>query len=663
MGKMTRVPSVPLITNDPYFSIWSPADHLYDTETESWTGAKKPIRGNITIDGEVYRFLGTGEEKTLEQVGLNITPTQTIYQFEHPVVSLEVVFTSPLILYDLELVSRPVTYIDVSVSSKDGAEHDVEVNFEFDERICHDAQTREKMFGATERESITPYAWMGKSKQTPLGHSGDHIDIDWGYLYVASEQNDVVHSEYVQATDDHDAFIKSSLRFGTVNGTGKHAFLSVAYDDVVSIMYFGQPTKAFWAKDGRTIFDVLEDSIAEHGQILEKCYVFDQQLVEQAFERGGEAYQLIASLAYRQTIAAHKLILDENDEVIFLSKECDSNGCIGTVDVSYPSIPLYLMYNPELVKGMMRPIFKFASLPVWPYDFAPHDVGRYPYATGQVYGLDHKEGNGTGLGHGDVPPMFYQYRKEQNPYGLRNQMPVEECGNMLIMAAAVTKLEKDASFAAENIGLLEKWVSYLLKYGQDPGEQLCTDDFAGHLSHNVNLSAKAIVGIASYAYILKELGREGEAKLYLQQARKMAKKWEADAEAEGRTRLTFDNEDGWSLKYNLVWDVLLGTELFSKEMIAREIKWYVKVTNEFGTPLDSRKDYTKSDWILWCASLADNKEDFEALIQPIHQFLQKSDSRVAFSDWYDTKTGSFMHFKNRTVQGGLYMPLLRDMLT
>ena len=55
----------------------------------------------------------------------------------------------------------------------------------------------------------------------------------------------------------------------------------------------------------------------------------------------------------RQTLAAHKLVLDENGEVLYVSKECFSNGCAVTVDVSYPSIPLFLIYNPELVKGMI----------------------------------------------------------------------------------------------------------------------------------------------------------------------------------------------------------------------------------------------------------------------------------------------------------------------
>src|SRR5690625_2778121 len=323
MKAITRVPSVPLITNDPYFSIWSPADQLFDTETKSWTGANKPIRGKVIVNDTVYTFMGENDGPTLQQTMLDITPTKTIYGFEGESVSLEVTFTSPLILYDLELVSRPATYIDVRVKSLNDEKQDVEVLFEFDERICHQSQEREKMFGATESFNDVSYAWMGKAKQTPLGHTGDNIDIDWGYLYVASEKESPAHIKYLPVDGDQDAGIQAKLIFDQVDKEGDQTFLSVAYDDVLSIMYFDQATKAYWARNGATIYDVLESSIDEHDQIIERTHVFDQQLSEKAIEKGGKEYELITSLSYRQAIAAHKLIVDENDQVIFLSKRSE----------------------------------------------------------------------------------------------------------------------------------------------------------------------------------------------------------------------------------------------------------------------------------------------------------------------------------------------------
>ena len=172
------------------------------------------------------------------------------------------------------------------------------------------------------------------------------------------------------------------------------------------------------------------------------------------------------------------------------------------MDVSYPSIPLFLLYNPELVRGMMRPIYKFARSDMWKFDFAPHDAGQYPLVNCQRYGI--REG---------------VLKKE-------NQMPVEECGNMLVMAATVALADRETGFAEENMDLLEAWVKYLIANGYDPENQLCTDDFAGHLAHNCNLSLKAICGVAGYSEMARLRGDVEVADRYLAKAKEMAKKWE-----------------------------------------------------------------------------------------------------------------------------------------
>jgi len=292
-------------------------------------------------------------------------------------------------------------------------------------------------------------------------------------------------------------------------------------------------------------------------------------------------------------------------------------------------------------------------MPVWTYDFAPHDVGRYPHATGQVYGVNGPKEVFKG---GPVHPPYYMYPADADAYKFRSQMPVEESGNMLLMLYAAAKADGDYTLIREHIGQLDGWVKYLIEYGEDPGEQLCTDDFAGHLAHNINLSAKAICGVAAYALIQKGLGDDSAYAEYMEKARAMAKSWYERANAGGYTYLTFDHQ-GWSMKYNMVWDRLLNLKLLPDSFYREETESYLERMNEYGLPLDSRADYTKSDWILWSASMADGPT-FRQLIAPIAKFLRESESRVAFSDWYDTKTGKYVAFIGRSVQGGLYMPLL-----
>jgi hypothetical protein len=421
--------------------------------------------------------------------------------------------------------------------------------------------------------------------------------------------------------------------------------LTFAYDDIESINYFGKNLKTYWNKDGAKIIDEILKAHGDYRFVVRKCSQMAEKLFCDAVRAGGEKYAEICELSFRQAIAAHKLAIDENGEVIFISKECYSNGCAATVDVSYPSIPLFLIYNPELVKGMMRPIYKYAASDEWQYDFAPHDAGRYPRVNGQVYG-----GN-----------------------RLEKQMPVEECGNMLVMEMAVAVATKDVSFAAEHIDTLDQWVKYLIDNGRDPANQLCTDDFAGHLAHNCNLSLKAIMGIAGYAIIKGMLGDKRAKRKYMSLARDMALDWEKRASnGDGSYRLAFDRPGTFSMKYNIVWDKLLGTGIMPKTVIESEIASYRARTHMYGLPLDNRQPYTKSDWLIWTATLAENRETFEEIVEPLWNAYNSMESRVPMTDWYYTITGqhkAYMSssgaaekieksFRNRTVVGGHFIKLL-----
>jgi hypothetical protein len=646
----TRVPCVPLITCDPYFSVWSPADKLYDADTIHWTGRRQRISGIAVIDGVPYRFLSFGSERTLLQTELEISATSSQYRFEGAGIGLELSFRTPLLLDDLDLVSRPVSYISVGAETLDGKSHKVEITISFESVFCKMTEGPLPFVSGVHKLKNCAAAWMGQKKQAPLSHSGDDVTIDWGYLYLAVPGGTGAEATVSESGEQLSAkitFEKCAARAET--------FIAAAYDDTTSINYFGDIRRGYWARNGKTIITAIEEAVAEYPSLRKKCAAFDAELNKKALASGGEAYRKILNLAYRQAIAAHKLVSDEKGDAIFISKECFSNGCAATVDVSYPSVPLFLLFNPELVKGMLRPILRFAELPVWTYDFAPHDAGRFPYVTGQVYGLKHGDIKNT-----EVYPPYYSFPANADAYTLRYQMPVEECGNMLVMLAAVAKAEGNADFSRPYKATLEKWVAYLEKYGANPGEQLCTDDFAGHLASNCNLAAKAIVGLEAYSIILKLWGDSAGSAAYHQKAKTMADDWTKNAGRGDHTALVFDKDEGWSLKYNLVWDKIFGSKLFDDSVYEKEIAWYIKTQNPRGVPLDSRRDYTKSDWILWTAAFTSGKEKREALIGPVSAFLEETPDRVPFSDWYDTKTAKHYHFQNRTVQGSLFMPLLAD---
>lgn len=631
MHTVDRLPAIPLIASDPYLSIWMPADTMTQDDTIHWSGAVKPLHGDMTVDGKSVAFLGKAHRGAAEMTALEVTPTRTRFVSEFGGARLETTFATPDLPDDMDLVSMPVTLVSFRVSSADGRPHDVSLSFHLSDALCYDGAARPEMFADSFQMDNLNVVMTGQRTQKPLSQSGDRITIDWGYLYLASEAP-------VRATE-------YGLMLAWEGQTDAEVRAIVAYDDIASINYFGDLCKAWYRRNGAQITDAIRRIGAQFDGILNRCAELDARIMADAAKVSGD-YVKVVCAAWRHTFAAHKLIATPKGEMALLSKENDSNGCIGTVDVSYPSIPMFLKYCPELVNALCRPVLEFASMPVWQADYAPHDVGRYPNATGQVYGA--KRGARNGHAH----PPYYLYPATADVYDFRYQMPVEECGNMLIMLAAGQQFGADKALADNYRGLLDKWVSYLVRYGEDPGEQLCTDDFAGHLAHNVNLAAKAIVGVACYGRLTGDPAWE-------QKAKEMAGRFLDKVGCEGGTPLTLDGQ-GWSMKYNLLWDKVLHLDLLPDRFYDAETRSYLPRMNRYGLPLDSRADYTKSDWICWTAALAEDPEVRAALLSPIALALRETPSRVPFSDWYDTKTGHYVAFIARSVQGGVFAPMLRD---
>ncbi|WGQ09172.1 DUF4965 domain-containing protein [Pedobacter gandavensis] len=798
-AQQSKAPAYPLITHDPYFSIWSTTDQLTQSATSHWTGAEQALSGLIQVDGKSYNFMGHAERtyktilaaadekpytlrytetapksnwndlnfdasswksgaapfgdrpheagtewkskhlwvvrdfqlgaeipkvlylkinhddnvevylngqevfkkagftegkyvyvpikgvalKSLKKgnnvlavhientaggqwldVGLStddpannpkialatqtsrmVKATQTTYSFKAGGVDLELAFTSPLLMDNLDLISRPVSYLTYRVKSNDKKKHQVKILFaaSSDLAVHTPAQEIEAQLLKVPGLSVLK---AGTTSQPVLQKSGDNVRIDWGYVYVAVPQSQK-STQFIARSSASPALFQSGskaintntvkgtkyalntvLDFGQVEDKAKQQFVMLAYEDLESIQYFGRNLKAYWTNDGKTTFaSMLQKSANEYAQILEKCNAFDTQMYTAAVKSGGEKYAGLCVLAYRQAISAHKLVKSPKGELLFMSKENYSNGSIYTVDLTYPSAPLFLAYNPELVKGLLNGMFEYSESGRWKKPYPAHDLGTYPLANGQTYGED---------------------------------MPVEEAGNMIIITAATVKAEGNPAYARKHWATLTTWAEYLSKEGFDPGNQLCTDDFAGHLNRNANLSAKAIVALGSYGWMAHQMGETAAAEKYTSMAKEMAKKWMELADDGDHYSLAFGQKDTWSQKYNLVWDKLLDLDLFPKTVYEKEVKYYLGKQNKYGLPLDSRKSYTKSDWVIWTSVLADNRADFDAFIDPIYLYAVETPSRSPLSDWHGTTDALRQNFTARSVVGGYFIKLLES---
>ncbi len=654
---VTRPPAIPLVTCDPYFSIWSFSNHPGDDYPRHWTGKTMGICSMVKIDGMNYRVVGKDDDDIpdFHLVSTTIHPTQTIFLFEDAGVELKLLFTTPLFPDSLDLISEDASYVTWQVKSIDHKPHHVSIYIDNSSELCLNTPDQNVTLGRLNLDGVDVMR-MGSSDQPVLEKKGDDLRIDWGYVYMASPKAENPATVLAPADEAREAFIKTgilptsddftlhrqgndgwpvqacSFDLGNVNSEVAERFILFAYDDIYAIEYFYRKLPAYWKRNGKSIGDVIAARIGDHDRLMKECNSFDDELLRALTEKGGAEYASICALAYRQTFAAHKLAVDIDGTPMLFPKEDFSNGCISTVDVIYPSAPFFMYFNRTLLKALIEPVFRYAEMPRWTFPFAPHDLGTYPKANGQVYGGGEK--NET------------------------DQMPVEESGNMIILAYAVCKAEGSADFAKKHWSVLTKWANYLKQEGLDPANQLCTDDFTGHLAHNANLSAKAIEALGCFSKICEMAMMNDRAKEFRETAKEYASEWEKKAFDQDHYRLAFDKPGTWSMKYNLVWDKLFGLNLFSKQVFGNELAFYKTRINKYGLPLDNRADFTKPEWMTWTATMYENNDDFKSFMHTIVDYLNETPDRVPFSDWYETKTARKDGFQARSVVGGIFIKML-----
>ncbi|MCI5450621.1 DUF4965 domain-containing protein [bacterium] len=613
--------------------------------------------GGAYADFGLYKNIKpkTKETKLAEQKSVDVLATNTYYTFACGPVELDVVFTAPMLIDDYDLISVPVNYISYQVRATDGKKHDMQLYIGANplQAVNRENQATVTTMGM---EDGLRYAKTGTIEQPILAKSGDGICIDWGYFYMPAVNGNVMIGESVDIEDNFietGKTVKQGQRlprgafgrgivarkpadmpvlaythdFGSVSEA--RSFTMLGYDEVMDIEYFYNQYKGYWAHEGQvTIIDAFKDLQSRYGSIMTRCRAFDKMIYDDGMASGGKEYAEILSGSYRHVMAAHKLFKDKDGNLLWFSKENNSNGCVNTVDLTYPEAPLFLCYNPELQKAMMTSIFDYSKSGRWTKPFAAHDLGQYPLANKQVYGGD---------------------------------MPLEESGNMLTLAAQICMMEGNTHYVDPYWDMLQVWVDYLVENGLHPANQLCTDDFAGHWAGNCNLAIKAIMGIAGFAELAKLKGLDDVYAKYNAKAKEMAAAWEKETKVKDHYELAYGSgAETWSQKYNMVWDKLWNTGIIPNNAMQTEVNYYLKKQNKYGLPLDCRKDYTKSDWIMWTAAMAPDMKTFQQFVAPVYKYINETESRVPISDWSDTKTAKMVGFKARSVIGGYWFRVLMD---
>lgn len=332
--------------------------------------------------------------------------------------------------------------------------------------------------------------------------------------------------------------------------------------------------KPLWASWFETTDSMIGYHYLDFGNSFSLATNYSEQLALDALVSGSEDYKDIVAVSARQVMGATSFSGTPENPLIFL-KEISSNGDFQTVDVIFPAFPFFLYTSPRWLAYLLEPLIEHQLSGQYPNKYSMHDIGIFPNGTGHADGND-------------------------------EYMPVEECGDMLIMGLALVNslkyttksprpwsvLDDDAEFSAESVfplslgldgidsawgdpasnrggqaqrwlkksyDLWKQWTGYLVRETLIPANQLSTDDFAGWLANQTNLALKGIIGIRAMSGISEALDVKEDAAYYRNISDVYIKKWEEYGISRDGThaKVAYTWYGSWTTIYNLFADSLL----------------------------------------------------------------------------------------------------------
>ena len=223
-----RSPAVPLVSVEPHFSVWSAADRLYDKDTTHWSGVAQPLTILLDADGVTYRICGRGKGKMLElpvlpQTKCRVGATVTSYRFaDGKGLSAEVDFTTPRLTDDLDVFSRPVTYVTVRV--KGAKTYSVCASITGAWATDDD---KAKMTWVTNTVAGARDISVGRADAVPFSIRGDGRRANWGRVHLVGPISDMGGPQSLATGSDATERVPPVIRF------------LLAYDNVKSVRFFG----------------------------------------------------------------------------------------------------------------------------------------------------------------------------------------------------------------------------------------------------------------------------------------------------------------------------------------------------------------------------------------------------------------------------------------
>ncbi|KAF7790090.1 hypothetical protein EIP86_001040 [Pleurotus ostreatoroseus] len=567
-------------------------------------------------------------------------------------VDLTVKFFSPVEPTDLVKQSLPFSYFVLSAAPNDGKSHSVQVYSDISAEWVTGDNSLTANWTTTTGSIVTHQVQL--ATQQPFTEISDHIQQGSAFYSTQSVsgltwqtgQDIVVRAQFINSgslsntqdtrfravSDDWPVFAFAH-DLGTISQASSPIVVSVGHVRDPAIEYIiangaiQQRSLYFWSEFSSTAA-AISSFLGDYSAALTRANAFDAKVQADASKISTD-YAAIVALSIRQAFGATEITISKNsnggfntDDILMFMKEISSDGNVNTVDVIFPSWPVFLYTNPTLGKYLLLPLFEYQATGQYPNKWSVHDMGAsYPRALG------HNDGN-------DEP------------------MPLEESGNMLIMTLSYVQKTNDKSLLTTYFDLLDQWTQFLIAESLIPANQISTDDFAGSLANQTNLAIKGIVGIKAMSQIASLVGQTTKSDNYSSIAASYVPQWQKFATSTTGNHLTLSWHSHWGLSYNMFADKLLQTNVFPQSIYDAQTAWYSTVANSFGVPLDTRHTYTKSDWEIWTAGLVSSTTVRDLFVSSVFKYASDGMSSQPLGDWYETTDGSVEGFRARPVVGG-----------
>lgn len=619
-------PSYPLAVRNPYLSAWMPSDRVQQlpyAEPQFWAGQELGWSVIVRVDGQAYSLMGVPDIDDREILPATVrraefTSTHSIFDLTAGSVRLTLDFFSPVSPSNYLRQSLPFSYLTVRVSRSYGS--DIQIYSDIDGR-----------WTGREDRSVLDYeqhddglAIHSLSVEDAAKYAEASDMALWGKAVLASRPSEFsslsalagdpksVRGQFVREgnlSEQDFAWSYGSVAalahdLGNVYGEASINF-AVGYEREAAINYLGEEYTGYYRADYPTTHQALSFFLEEYGEALFESLKLDQELAAFSTAAAGPKYADIVALSTRQAYGGIDLTipndsLDTNDVLAFI-KELSSDGNINTIDVIMPAFPIYWVLDPDWIRLMLEPVMRYLDAGRWHLPYTIHDLGsHYPHA----------------IGHDD---------QKAEP------MPIEECGNLLVLALAYARATGDVEWTAQYMDIFQKYADYLVDNSIDIANQLSSNDAAGPLANETNLAIKAAVGIKAFGELsgIDRYSRIGEehATLFFEEG------LGTDDEQTHFVLQYPDHPESWKTPYNLFPDVLLGLKTFSEEAIRVNSEFYSTVRGEYGVPLDNRQDWAKSDWNMWLAATFETNTRDE-FVDDLWAFMTNGKHNWPFSDRY-----------------------------